>query len=154
MTERRKFHFITARRAILLFFTSLFLLFTACSRQPVYPPPAVSGRDAVVDVSALTREVPRFFTYRYQGKNISFFVIKLNDRVVSFFDACASCYPHKLGYKCEDGAVVCRACGLKFSVSKLEKGIGGCYPIRIEGRTEKGKYLIPLASLEAEADRF
>ena len=154
MTERRKFHFISARRAVLLFFTSLFLLFTACSRQPVYPPPAVSGRDAVVDASALTQEVPQFYTYRYQGKNISYFVIKLNDTVVSFFDACASCYPHKLGYRCEDGAVVCRACGLKFSVSQLEKGIGGCYPIRIAGRTEKGKYLIPLASLEAEAGRF
>jgi len=50
--------------------------------------------------------------------------------------------------------VSCRACGLKFSVHKLEKGLGGCYPIRIEGRMENGRYLIPLASLEAEAEKF
>ena len=143
-----------ARRTVLFFYTSLFLLFTACSRQPVYPPPAVSGRDVVVDISALKHEVPQFFTYRCQGKNVSFFVIQLNDKVASFLDACASCYPHKQGYRCEDGSVVCRACGLKFSVYKLEKGIGGCYPIRIEGRMEKGNYLIPLAALEAEAGKF
>jgi len=121
---------------------------------PAYPPPLISGRDAVFEASQLKPEIPQFYTYQYHNKNISFFVLKLNEKVVSFFDACASCYPHKLGYRCEDGSVVCRACGLKFSVYKLEKGLGGCYPIRIEGRTEKGKYLIPLASLEAEAARF
>ncbi len=135
---------------------SCFIIFvvSSCSRQPAYPPAAFSGNDAVIDISALKPEIPQFYTYQYHGKNISFFVLKLNDKVVSFFDACASCYPHKLGYKCEDGSVVCRACGMRFSVYKLEKGLGGCYPIRIEGRTEKGKYLIPLASLEAEAGRF
>jgi len=43
---------------------------------------------------------------------------------------------------------------MKFSLNKLEKGLGGCYPIKIEGRIENGKYLIPLASLEAEAGKF
>ena len=140
-----------ARRTVLFFYTSLFLLFTACSRQPVYPPPAVSGRDVVVDISALKHEVPQFFTYRYQGKNVSFFVIQLNDKVASFLDACASCYPHKQGYRCEDGSVVCRACGLKFSVYKLEKGIGGGDPLRVKGKKEKGKNLLPPAGLGAEA---
>jgi uncharacterized membrane protein len=143
-----------ANRKFLVPLACLVLLVTACSHQPAYPPPFISGKDAVVDVFTLEQEVPRFFTYRYQGKNISFFVIKLHDKVVSFLDACASCYPHKLGYRCEDGSMVCRACGLKFSVYKLEKGLGGCYPIRIEGRLENGKYLIPLAALEAEAAKF
>jgi len=74
--------------------------------------------------------------------------------VQSYFDACASCYPHKLGYGCEDGSVVCRNCGQRFSIHKLEKGLGGCYPIKLEGRTENDKYLIPRASLEAEAGKF
>jgi uncharacterized membrane protein len=146
--------YFAAGRKLLIPLACLVLLSTACSRQPAYPPPVISGKDAVVDVSTLKQEVPRFFTYRYQGKRISFFVIKLGDKVVSFLDACASCYPHKRGYRCEDGSMVCRACGLKFPVYKLGKGLGGCYPIRIEGRIENGKYLIPLAALEAEADKF
>jgi uncharacterized membrane protein len=140
--------------AITILLTSLFLMTAACSRQPVYPPPSLSGRDVVIDVSKLKPEIPQFYTYRYNGKNISFFVLKLNERVVSFFDACASCYPHKRGYKYDDGSVVCRACNMRFSVYKLEKGLGGCYPIRLQGRTENGKYLIPLALLEQEAGKF
>jgi uncharacterized membrane protein len=138
----------------LLFSLLLLLVLAACSHQPVYPPPTLSGREAVFEASQLTPEIPQFYTYQYHGKSISFFVLRLNEKIDSFLDACASCYPHKLGYQYEDGSVVCRACGMRFSVYKLEKGLGGCYPIRIEGRTEKGKYLIPLASLEAEAGKF
>lgn len=142
---------MTTRLVLIL---SLGLLLNACSRQPVYPSPLISGRNALIEASSLKPEMPQFYTYHYQGKNISFFVVRLNGKIVSFFDACASCYPHKRGYRCEDGSVVCRACGLKFSVYQLEKGLGGCYPIKLEGKLENGRYLIPLASLEAEAGKF
>ncbi len=136
-----------------ILFVLLFLL-TACSRQPAYPSPAMKGRDAVIDISALQNEVPQFYTYRYQDRNISFFVLKLNEGVQSYFDACATCYIHKRGYRYDDGVVVCRACGMRFPVYKLEKGIGGCYPIKLPGRTDNGKYLIPLAALETEAEKY
>jgi uncharacterized membrane protein len=126
----------------------------SCSRQPVYPPPAFSGNDAIIDVSTLKPEIPQFFTYQYNGKHISFFVIKLNNEVLSFFDACVTCYPHKQGYRYEDGVVVCRACNQRFPVYKLDKGIGNCYPNKIAGRMENGKYLIPRSSLEKEAGKF
>ena len=145
---------ISMHRIHFKLFVMLLLLFSACSRQPVHPAPAIEGRDAVFAVSTLKHETPQFFTYQYQGRNISFFVLRLNDKVSSFFDACVSCYPHKLGYKYEDGVVVCRACNMRFPVYRLEKGIGGCYPIRLEGRIEKGKYLIPLAAIEAGVDKF
>ena len=77
-----------------------------------------------MDAAALKPEVPQFFTYQYQGKNISFFVIKMDQKVISFLDACASCYPHKRGYRCDDSSVTCRACSMKFSLYKLEKGLG------------------------------
>jgi uncharacterized membrane protein len=130
------------------------MMFVSCSRQPHHPAPAIEGRNAVIAVTALKDEVPQFYTYQYQGRNISFFVLRLNDKVSSFFDACVTCYPHKLGYKYEDGVVVCRACNMRFPVYRLEKGIGGCYPIRLEGRVEDGKYLIPLSSIEAESSKF
>lgn len=139
-------------------FLQTFLLLAAllfgCTRQSVYPAPPVSGADAVIDTAALTPDVPQFFTYQYQGRNISFFVISMDGKVVSFFDACASCYKHKQGYRWEENGVTCRYCGMKFPIYKLEKGLGGCYPIRLEGRIAEGKYRIPLASLEAEAGKF
>ncbi len=133
---------------------TLSLLFVSCSRQPRYPAPAIEGSNAAIVVTALKDEIPQFYTYQYQGRSISFFILKVNDNVSSFFDACASCYPHKQGYKCEDGFVVCRYCNVTFPLHKLEKGIGGCYPIRLEGRIENGRYLIPLAAIEAEAGKF
>ncbi len=137
------------------FLAVLFLMLpTACTRQPSYPPPAIEGTNAVIDPASLKNEIPQFFTYVHRNKSISFFVIKLNDTVQSYFDACASCYPHRLGYRYEDGVVVCRACGMRFSVYQLEKGIGGCYPIKLEGRIENNRYLIPLSFLEAEAGKF
>lgn len=132
----------------------LLITITACTRQPVYPPPSISASDAVIDISTLKSDVPRFFTYQYQRRNIGFFVIKIDQKIISFLDACASCYPHKQGYRYDDGTVTCRYCNMSFSIYKLEKGLGGCYPIRIEGRIEKDKYRIPLAVLENAADKF
>ncbi len=132
----------------------LVIVVSSCTRQPAHPAPAIEGRNAVIAVTALENEVPQFYSYPHQGKGISFFVLKMDGKVSSFFDACASCYPHTQGYRYEDGFVVCRYCNVSFPLHKLEKGIGGCYPIRLEGRVENGKYLIPLAGLEAEAGKF
>jgi uncharacterized membrane protein len=78
----------------------------------------------------------------------------MDDKTLSFLDACASCYPHKQGFRCEDNAVICRNCNVRFPIGKLEKGMGSCYPIKIEGRMEKGKYLISADTLAKAADKF
>ncbi len=108
----------------------------------------------MIDIAALRPEVPEFYTYRYRTKNINFFVIAVNKKVFSFLDACVSCYPKRLGYRYDKGYVVCRACDVSYSVYKLDRGIGGCYPIRIEGRSENGKYIILISTLEQQADKF
>ena len=131
----------------------LFIL-SACSRQVSYPSPVRIGSDIVIDMSSLELEVPKFYAYQFQGKKVNFFVIKMDDKTLSFLDACASCYPHKQGFRCEDNAVICRYCNVRFPISKLEKGIGSCYPIKIEGRMEKGKYLISADTLAKAADKF
>ncbi|HEY6010181.1 MAG TPA: Fe-S-containing protein [Nitrospirota bacterium] len=130
------------------------LAMLSCSRQPVYPPAPQNGQDIVIEVSSLEPEVPKFHTYRFQGKSISFFALKMDNKISSFLDACANCYTHKQGYRHDEGTVTCRACGMKFSIHQLEKGLGSCYPIRIEGRLENGNYLIPVATLEKMADKF
>jgi uncharacterized membrane protein len=108
----------------------------------------------VIDAADLDPEIPKFHTLRHEGRNISYFVIKIRGKVLSFLDACASCYPHKRGYRYDDGSVTCRYCNMNFSIYGLERGLGGCYPIRIEGRMENGKYLIPRKTLEAAGNRF
>lgn len=131
-----------------------FFFQVSCSRQTGHTASSLAGSNVVVDVTALKPEVPQFFTYQYQGKNIGFFVIKIDDHFLSFLDACVTCYPHKQGYRYEDGVVICRACNQRFPIYKLEKGIGNCYPIKIAGRMENGKYLIPRSSLEQESGKF
>jgi uncharacterized membrane protein len=142
------------RRAYSSFLLFAVIIFAACANQPRYPAPARNGADFVVEAASLQLETPRFFTYQYNGKNISFFVMRINTGVQSYLDACASCYTHKQGYRYEDGAVTCRHCNMKFPVYKLEKGLGGCYPIKIEGKPVNGKYLIPVAVLEKASDKF
>jgi len=133
---------------------TLLIIFSSCSQQPAYPAPEQIGADVVIDVASFRPEIPAFYTFRYENRPISFFVLKSGDKVLSFLDACASCYLHKRGYEYKDNVATCRYCGMRFPVSKLEKGLGSCYPIRIEGRIENGKYRIPVATLEAAVDKF
>ncbi|MEK6744097.1 MAG: Fe-S-containing protein [Nitrospirota bacterium] len=139
---------------IILLLIAFAALVISCSSQPHYPAPPIEGSTISIDPAMLQPEVPRFFTYRHRDKNVNFFILKVQDKVLSFLDACVTCYPKKRGYQEKEGYVLCRACDMSFSVYKLEKGLGGCYPIRISGRMEKGNYLIPLATLEGQADKF
>jgi len=146
---------IFAAFSIKAFSLSLFsLLIPACFQQPTYLAPLLMGKDVVVDISRIPSEVPEFFAYHYHGKKINFFVVKANNAFLSFIDACASCYAEKRGYRFDGGYVICRACNMKYPVSEIEKGFGSCYPIRLPGHVQKGKYYIPRSLLEAQVDKF
>jgi uncharacterized membrane protein len=144
-------HKSSAVLTILLLFS---LLGSACTNQHTYAAPTIIGSNTVIEISSLKTATPLFLTYRYKGKLINFFVLRLESGVQSYLDACASCYHHKQGYRPDDGLVTCRYCNMKFPVYKLEKGLGSCYPIKIEGKTEQGKYLISLAALQGAANMF
>ncbi len=136
---------------IMLFFS---LSLGGCAKQPSYPEPPRVGNDVAVESGTMRPEEPVFFTHRYQGKKINFFVIKVEGRVLSFLDACARCYPAKRGYYFEAGRLVCRECNVNYSVSEIEKGMGSCFPIQITGHLQDGRYLIPLSTLEQMAEKF
>jgi len=144
----------SSRTAFILASVLLSLLFVSCQRQATYPPALQSGTDVVIEVSSLQPEVPQFYTYRFQGRSINFFLLKMQDKVLAFLDACASCYPRKQGFRYEKGCVSCRYCNMQFPVLKLEKGFGGCFPIKLEGRIENGQFRIPVTTLETAADKF
>ena len=130
------------------------LLGSACTSQHTYAAPTIIGSNAVVEISSLKTATPLFLTYHYKGKLINFFVLRLDSGVQSYLDACASCYHHKQGYRPEDGQVTCRYCNMKFPIYKLEKGLGSCFPVKIAGTVEHGKYLISVAALEDAAKMF
>ncbi len=136
------------------YFSSIVALSASCSRQPRYLSPPVSGSDIVITIAALPQDVPQFYTLSVSGKPVSFFVLRLPGKVVSYFDACVNCYRRKMGYGFERSFMVCRACGTTYSIYKLDKGVGGCYPIVLEGTVDGGIYRIPVASVEAKADKF
>jgi len=130
------------------------VLLAACSRQPRYPAPPVSGSDIVITIATLPQDAPQFYTLNADRRPVSFFVIRLSDKVISYFDACVNCYRQKMGYGFENGFMVCRACSTNYSIYKLDKGIGGCYPIVLKGVVDGGTYRIPVASVEAQAGKF
>jgi uncharacterized membrane protein len=142
------------RIAILVLITIILAVAVGCSRQVRYPSPPVSGSDIVISITSLPLDVPQFYTLSVSGKPVSFFVLRLPDKVVSYFDACVNCYRQKMGYAHEHGFVVCRACGTNYSIYKLDKGVGGCYPILLKGTVDGGTYRSPVTSVEEKADKF
>jgi len=131
------------------------LLFSfSCSKQPSYQSPLLRDSNVVVDIASLKPEVPVFFTYRYLGKKISFFVIKIDGKVLSFIDACENCHHAKLGYRFDKGFLVCRLCNVSYPVSEIERGIGSCFPFPLTGRIQDGQYLIHVSMLQKMANKF
>lgn len=139
---------------IVSFVVALSLAGPSCSSQPRYAQAPVSGSDVIIELAALPTDVPQFFTLPASPRPVSFFVIKMSNGVQSYLDACVTCYHHKRGYAYREGKVVCRKCNMDFSIYKLEKGVGGCYPIKIAGRTEDGVYRIPVSELEKHVKKF
>ncbi len=96
-----------------------------------------------------------FFSYSTNGKMITFFVMKAADGSIrSAFDACMSCNHAKLGYRQEEGLVVCNNCGMGFNPGEIGKVTGGCSPIPIEKSTEGQMIVLRTRDLEAGAQYF
>jgi len=123
------------------------LMLTSCAKKPIYPEAPVSGEAIMIDIKTLKETPPVFYSFRYKDKRIDFFVVKVNDEVQSYFDACAKCYPEKLGYRHDKQYIVCKKCDVRYSIESLKIGIGSCYPIILKGKTEGDKYIIDKKSV-------
>jgi uncharacterized membrane protein len=119
----------------------LALALVSCARKPAYQEAPASGDEIRFSISALPEGKPVFHTLSHDNTRIDYFVIKINDHVESYFDACGRCYPKKLGYRAENGELVCKACGQRFSMEDI-KGLGSCHPLPLDGRTEGDAYII------------
>ncbi|MDA8077831.1 MAG: Fe-S-containing protein [Nitrospiraceae bacterium] len=121
---------------------------SACGRTPAYPE-APSDRASVrIPLGELKEGGPVFHTFYAEGrKGINYFVLKEGDAVSSYFDACARCYPRKLGYRRERGRVVCRTCDVGYERHDLKDGVGSCYPISLAGSVDGVVYVIRIEDI-------
>ena len=137
---------------IFVFFCLSFLT-GGCRSQPVHTAAPVTDGQVAISLSSLQQNIPAFYTYHIRGKPVSFFVLKTEDAVESYLDACVKCYPKKLGYRFSEGKVVCKACNVSYPLTHLKDGIGSCYPIVLEGKTDGDTYRISVETLAA-AERY
>ena len=121
---------------------SLVLLFSACSKKPVYPEAPFDGDSIRIELAVIPEKSPVFFTFTKDNRKINFFLLRRNGNIESYFDACGKCYPRKLGFSLEQDRVVCRACDVSYRLDDLKEGIGSCYPIKLEGRVEGKTFVI------------
>jgi uncharacterized membrane protein len=132
----------------------LLIIFTACSRQTAYPEAVRNGPDISIGLSSLQPGIPQYFSHALRGTKIHFFVVKMDDGVIAFLDACTKCYKQKKGFAYDSGFVICRACDERYPITEIEKGFGSCYPVKLEGRIAAGRYLISTAELEKIGSRY
>ncbi|MBI5639980.1 MAG: DUF2318 domain-containing protein [Nitrospirae bacterium] len=123
------------------------ILVSACSKMPSYPQAPFDGKSVSIDIRKLGENKPVFYTFLSGQKKINYFVVRLDNSVQSYFDACAKCFPKRLGYRLDGQEVYCMACDVRYSIHELKDGLGSCYPIKLDGRAEGDLYIINKQSL-------
>ena len=139
---------------VFLILSAFLFLAGSCRHKPYYAAAPFDGRQATIDISGLQESAPEFYTVVLGEKRIDFFVVMVNGELAAYFDACKECYFKKQGYRHDNGAMLCRACNIRFPMDKLRTGIGGCYPIRVNGFREGSRYIISGEALEAGKKYF
>ena len=132
---------------LLLALSCLMYILISCAKEPSYIQAPFNGYTSEMDVSTLMPKQPRFYSLSIEDKNISFFLVKVNGEIQSYFNACKECYPKKLGFSFEEGYVKCRSCNERWPMESLRDGTGGCYPIPLEGVLKGDKYVITREAL-------
>ncbi len=113
----------------------------SCARKPTYPENRSPSGEIRFAIEALRDREPEFHSLVHEGTRIDYIVLKINGHMESYFDACAKCYPKKLGYRKEGGYLKCVACGQRYPLEDLG-GIGSCHPLKLAGRVEGDSYVI------------
>lgn len=124
-------------------------LLSSCNDKPSFKQISFDGPIAELDTKSLVNNQPEFYTVTIDGRKINFFVVMVNGEVQSYFNACLTCYPKKLGFRSKDGGVICRTCNVSYPVKSLKDGIGNCYPIKLKGNKGNDKYVIRKEDLMA-----
>ncbi len=90
------------------------------------------------------------FSFKDQGVELKFFVVKSSDGVVrAAFDACDVCFREKKGYSQDKDFMVCNNCGMRFHSSRINEVEGGCNPSPLVRKIEADTLVIAVSDLTA-----
>ena len=131
----------------LLISAILTTLVLSCTKSTPYRELPFDGHMAKISLSGIREDQPEFYSVVIDGKKVSFFLVMINGEIQSYFNACARCYPKKMGFRPEGGYMKCRACDAKYPSEALKEGIGSCSPIPLEGVQKKKTYIITREAL-------
>ncbi len=123
--EERKSHM----KPMIAVFWCVLLLSAGCTKQaPEHPPVTPEGDVIKIPVNAVNDGGVHFYTYKYEEKNINFFVrTNGKGKLHAHYDACYSCYKYKMGFRVEGSEILCIACNLKYSLNdEMWDYIGPC----------------------------
>jgi len=128
-------------------FISIALILSGCSQEHKHQKAPYNGSKVRIDVSLLKEGVPVFYAFEDGKVRIPFFVLNVKNEIHSYFDACNECYRNKLGFRYDEGTLICNACNVRYQIYNLKDGLGGCYPVRLKGTLNGGIYEIDKESL-------
>lgn len=112
------------------------LIFPGCSRQPEYQLVELTDGVLVLPLTLVSDGDVHFFTYKFSGKSINFFV-RTDGRgeFHTHFDACYGCFKYKRGYIHEGDTIICAACRLSYNLKEvIWDYIGACAPITLKSK--------------------
>ncbi|MBF0473706.1 MAG: DUF2318 domain-containing protein [Nitrospirae bacterium] len=134
----------------------ILLLYTGCTNYPSLTEASFKDGRFEIQQSDLSEGTPIFFkiTEGNEMAHISFFVIKFNGNISSYFNACSKCYTSKKGFRVEKNQLICRICEVGYPFSSLDSGIASCFPIRLKGEMINDKYIIEKNEILKGRDYF
>lgn len=139
---------------IFIVFTGIILALFSCSNGTVYPEAPFDGSRVLIDISELQDRVPVFYSFRHEGMDINYIILRIGNDVQSYFDACAECHPEKKGFRYEDGRLICNLCSVGYSIRKFREGEGTCYPLKLKGKLINNIYEIEKEDIVAGGKFF
>ncbi|MFZ5563017.1 MAG: Fe-S-containing protein [Thermodesulfobacteriota bacterium] len=129
----------------------LLLAVAGCGREPPEYELIVPAGDRIkIPVSTVNDGKVHFYTYKYNGKNINFFVrTDGNKKLHTHFDACWSCFKYKMGFVVEGEYIRCIACNFKYKLSdEFWDFIGACAPIPLRSMVKEEFIEIELGAIQ------
>ncbi len=140
------------RKLYFVLMMSVFLLFlylqAGCKKTSPYTPVTFSDNEFVVNTELLIEKKPVFYKFAVKEREISFFIVKVNGEVLSFFNLCRACKGSGVaGYRGESEHIACKTCKIIIPYEGLHSGVGNCIPFTLEGRASDGTYVIKKESI-------
>ena len=133
---------VKSRMRVIIVAALIYSSLCSCSKGPVFVNAPFDGSKCEIDIGALKEGQVAFYSLSIDGREISFFIVNINNDIQSYFNGCRECYAYKAGLAYEEGYMRCRQCNERWSLQSLTDGTGNCHPVPLKGTVKGNKYII------------